>query len=382
VSDPSSAFDQKLHADLHAELLAEFATETEAWVGERLDRVMARLNAVRTDGVPLAAHCLAIRACTAFTTPAPHIYIGRRLLERLPSDEATAFVLGHEVAHHDLRHLDLFRGWVDLLPKGAVGSLAAAAFRKLSHRMYGPQRESQADQYSVALCLDAGYDGERCLQAFDILENESLNRGDVDGVFGPESLLDPTDPEQGSTAYEIQRWLWIHARRYLPLRERRDIAWAFYRRRSSERGAKATPNTNPHPRASSAPMTATLEKAFGYQGNNMSLPVGDLSAALPFYETVLGFRVVSRGERPHSSAVLARDHVQIGLAENDGDPTQDGCAFHVKGLDSLFAEFKANGLQKELSGFTIEQRGGVPFKVFYVVAPDGLCYWFGERDGG
>jgi len=77
--------------------------------------------------------------------------------------------------------------------------------------------------------------------------------------------------------------------------------------------------------------------------------------------------------------VLARDQIQIGLTENGGDSTQDGCAFHVKDLKALFAEFKANGLQKELSDFTIEQRDGVAWKVFYVVAPDGLCYWFGER---
>ncbi len=38
-----------------------------------------------------------------------------------------------------------------------------------------------------------------------------------------------------------------------------------------------------------------------------------------------------------------------------------------------------NGLQEEVSEFGIEQRGGVEWKVFYVVAPDGLCYWFGER---
>lgn len=126
-------------------------------------------------------------------------------------------------------------------------------------------------------------------------------------------------------------------------------------------------------------MTAILQKAFGYQGDNMQLPVRDVAAALPFYETVLGFRVVSRGEAPHHSAVLARDDVQIGLAENGGDPTQDGCAFHVEDLASLFAEFTANGLQKERSEFDTEQRGDVAWKVFYVVAPDGLCYWFGER---
>jgi catechol 2,3-dioxygenase-like lactoylglutathione lyase family enzyme len=125
---------------------------------------------------------------------------------------------------------------------------------------------------------------------------------------------------------------------------------------------------------------ATLQKAFGYQGDHLQLPVRDLAAALPFYETVLGFRVLSRSDTPHNSAVLGRDEVQIGLVENGGDPAEDGCAFHVKDLHSLFAEFNANGLHKELSQFDIEQRDGVAWKVFYVVAPDGLCYWFGERE--
>ena len=51
----------------------------------------------------------------------------------------------------------------------------------------------------------------------------------------------------------------------------------------------------------------------------------------------------------------------------------------MKHLDALFAEFKSNGLNKELSEFDVEQLNGVAWKVFYVVAPDGLCYWFGER---
>jgi|SRR5918992_2340334 catechol 2,3-dioxygenase-like lactoylglutathione lyase family enzyme len=126
-------------------------------------------------------------------------------------------------------------------------------------------------------------------------------------------------------------------------------------------------------------MKATLQKAWGYQGDNTNLPVRDLAAALPFYETVLGFRVVSRSDAPYNSAVLARDQVQIGLAENGGDPTQDGCAFQVEDLESLSAELKANGLRKDLSELKNEQHDGIAWKVFYVVAPDGLCYWFGER---
>ena len=124
---------------------------------------------------------------------------------------------------------------------------------------------------------------------------------------------------------------------------------------------------------------ATLEKAFGYQGDPMNLPVGDLSAAISFYVDVLGFHIVTRKSTPHASAVLERDRVQIGLAENGGDPTQDGCAFHVTGVEALFHEFKSRGLEKKNPDFAHEKRGSETWKVLYVVAPDGLCYWFGEQ---
>src|SRR5689334_9250225 len=129
-------------------------------------------------------------------------------------------------------------------------------------------------------------------------------------------------------------------------------------------------------------MKGQLDNAWGYQGDNMNLPVKELDAALPFYQTVLGFDVVSRDETPHRSAVLARDRVQIRLAENGGDPTQDGCAFHVSNLDGLLGEFSSKGLDKKLSDVDVEQHDGSAWRVFYVVAPDGLCFWFGERQAG
>ena len=126
-------------------------------------------------------------------------------------------------------------------------------------------------------------------------------------------------------------------------------------------------------------MPASLNKVFGYQGNNLALPGADVNDALHSYESVLGFHVMSVEDGPPRSARLARDQVEIGLVENGGDPTQDGCAFHVTGIDALFEEFQANGLGKKLSDFDTEQRDGSVWKVFFVVAPDGLCYWFGER---
>lgn len=128
-------------------------------------------------------------------------------------------------------------------------------------------------------------------------------------------------------------------------------------------------------------MSATLEKVFGYQGNPMNLPVPSVDASVPYYESMLGFRLVSRSEAPHKSAVLARDNVTIGIAENGGKPEDDGCAFHVNGLEALLAEYQGRRPPKAPSDIGTEFRDGSPWNVFYVVAPDGLCFWFGERQG-
>ena len=128
-------------------------------------------------------------------------------------------------------------------------------------------------------------------------------------------------------------------------------------------------------------MKPTLIKAIGYKGDVMNLPVADIDAAVPFYTTVLGFREHARVGSPRRAVVLERDDMHMRLVENGGDPTQDGCAFHVTGLQQLFDEFQAHGLNNPPGAFSTEQRGGATFQVFYVVAPDGLCYWFGERQG-
>ena len=124
---------------------------------------------------------------------------------------------------------------------------------------------------------------------------------------------------------------------------------------------------------------AILKNAWPYQQDKMNLPVNDLEAAIPFYETYLGFRLIDRPETPCPSPILSRDALQIGLAENGSDPTQDGCFFEVDHIERAFDEFKANGLTKELSGFSNQKHGETNWKVFFVIAPDGLCYCFGER---
>ena len=125
-------------------------------------------------------------------------------------------------------------------------------------------------------------------------------------------------------------------------------------------------------------MKSVFKTVSPYEEDEMNLPVENVDQAIPFYETVMGFKVLSRSDSPHKSATLARDDVQIRLAENGGDPKQEGCFFEVDNADAAFAELKANGLKNEDPDFRIDQYGDKKYKVFFLVAPDGLCYCVGE----
>lgn len=133
-------------------------------------------------------------------------------------------------------------------------------------------------------------------------------------------------------------------------------------------------------------MKARLTSAYGYQGDAMNLACADVEKATLFYVEKMGFDVVEQdsgpGEPPNEDAikrvVLERDGIRMALAENGGDPEQDGCAFHADNVEALRDEFIHNGLEK-IGEIKDETRENGKFKVFFVVAPDGLCYWFGEK---
>ena len=123
-------------------------------------------------------------------------------------------------------------------------------------------------------------------------------------------------------------------------------------------------------------MKAVFKRVVPYAKDAMNLPVVDVETAVPFYEQTMGFRVVEREDSPQRRAVLARDDIQIALAENGGDPTQEGCYFQVDNLEAAFEEIK--GRKPQESDFGEQSWGESSQRVFFVVAPDGLCYMLGE----
>jgi len=121
---------------------------------------------------------------------------------------------------------------------------------------------------------------------------------------------------------------------------------------------------------------AIFKRAVPYKEDALNLPVADVDAAIPFYEQTFDFRLVSKSEESTKRAILARDEVQIGLAENGGDPTQEGCFFEVDDVAAAFAEIKS--AKPNVGEPEIQKVNGQTFKAFFVVAPDGLCYMIAE----
>ena len=125
-------------------------------------------------------------------------------------------------------------------------------------------------------------------------------------------------------------------------------------------------------------MRAHFKNAWGYQGDAMNLPVENSIEAAKYYETMMGFRIEERIDESERMVVLSRDDVKMALVQNGGDPSQDGVAFEVDNVEAALQEFKTSGLEK-LSEIKEEKNDNGTWRVFYIIAPDGLCYWIGER---
>jgi predicted enzyme related to lactoylglutathione lyase len=121
---------------------------------------------------------------------------------------------------------------------------------------------------------------------------------------------------------------------------------------------------------------AKFKRAVPYKHDALNLPVADVEAAVPFYEETFGLRVVSQSDEGNKRAILARDEIQIGLAENGGDPTQEGCFFEVDDVEAAFAEISSK--KPDVSKPDLQKVNGETFKAFFVVAPDGLCYMIAQ----
>jgi catechol 2,3-dioxygenase-like lactoylglutathione lyase family enzyme len=119
-----------------------------------------------------------------------------------------------------------------------------------------------------------------------------------------------------------------------------------------------------------------FKTAFPYQDNVLGLPVTELNRASDWYCKHFGMTEVARHGQPVPTVILERDGTRIGFAINGGDASQDGAAILVSNIHALKEEFESTGVR--IGNCRVDERDGQKLQVFFVVAPDGLCYYFHE----
>lgn len=207
---------------LYEELQKEVVFEKELWAIDHTDRVLSRIQAARKFPTKFFVTIPWLDAFTAFTAPGEYIFISRRLFQICRSDEMVAFTIAHEIAHHDLGHIDIFPNWFKNGVSADMKFLLMALYRTVETRIYGPEMECDADKYALDLCVKSGYNPSECLKLFNILEAYALDVGDLDAVFGPDESDDEL-AEEASWATKIRIWLYQRKRGYLPIRDRKQM---------------------------------------------------------------------------------------------------------------------------------------------------------------
>ncbi len=124
------------------------------------------------------------------------------------------------------------------------------------------------------------------------------------------------------------------------------------------------------------PNEPAFKSASPYQNEVLALPVTDLDTASSWYCKHFGMTEVERQQKPMPTVILERNGTRIGFAVNGGDASQDGAAVLVTNIRKIKDELESRGTT--IGNWRVDERDGKKLQVFFVVAPDGLCYYFYE----
>ena len=173
-------------------------------IGQRL--LKAKDEVLRRRGIddfdyPVRLHILRDnQTINAFALPGGPVFITQALLRQLPSDDAVAGVLGHEIGHvlawHSNQRMaqsSLFQSIAGAVSMATddprIGRAAGQFVGQFLQTKYGREDESQSDCIGVQLLMVACYQPESLMDVMEVLQ------GSMKGPRWPEMLSTHPFPE-------------------------------------------------------------------------------------------------------------------------------------------------------------------------------------------
>lgn len=148
----------------------------------------------------------------AFALPGGPVFITEALLNKLPSEDAVAGVIGHEIGHVLAWHSNKQMAKNSLLQAAASAVATAASDGRGSGQAigqlvgqvlqtkYGREDETESDRIGVQLMMVAGYRPEALLEVMDVLE-----KAKSEGARPPEWLS--SHPTEASRRENIRKFI-------------------------------------------------------------------------------------------------------------------------------------------------------------------------------
>jgi Zn-dependent protease with chaperone function len=98
------------------EVIGRCGSDPDAWTRQVVLEIAAALNETRQPAPALEVVVLDWGEVCAFTLPGRTIYLTHALAHRVANRDGIAFVIAHEMAHHDLGHTRVFGADLEWLP--------------------------------------------------------------------------------------------------------------------------------------------------------------------------------------------------------------------------------------------------------------------------
>ena len=196
--------------------------ESEPWALERVGNIMKRLAAAHPPASEFEVVIPWMNDISAFTAPGRYVFFCRALFQLCPSEDMAAFVIAHEIAHHDLGHLHALPDWL-MKMVGAAGVVALGVFKRAEHFLYGPEMECEADRRALEMCIVARYDPLECIALMDKFEKAALDMRDLGAVYGVNQDDENELSSDASLNTKLRIWLYQRKRGYLPIQDRRTM---------------------------------------------------------------------------------------------------------------------------------------------------------------
>lgn len=140
-------------------LSQEAYPEARAWLGDIIRKLEAEGGLRRGGAIPYTVDLIGSPHPNAFALPGGHLVVTTGMLSFLRSEAEAAALLGHEMAHVDLRHCIERHQYAMQARKvaGGAGELLGHVAARVLLQGYQDDQELEADRWGMTLAARAGY---------------------------------------------------------------------------------------------------------------------------------------------------------------------------------------------------------------------------------